>query len=348
MSKALNEALEWGSSTPAQGKPVALSYIVYKEWHDATKDLPDEVQLEIFKARDLYGTIGITPKLSPMAAAVFRFIQGDIDRDREKYSKKVQERSIAGRLGNLKRHHPHLHAQVDAGEITLEEAEKAILSQTIANAANASFESQSSQTVANGRNARKPRLDEDEDYDYNDNEDYNKDEDKNDNIDCAFLVDLWNLELPMHQRVSALTEKRKKKIKTRIGEFGKTKKEQEETCKIIVGKIKVSPFLNGHNDRGWKPNIDWIIKDSDNWRKVYEGNFDQKNQKPASASTGTNTATLPDGRTITLGVGEYIHERGHRTLGQGFNEIPFDAPPRPGNQYYWDRVNGMWNFNSMM
>src|SRR5690606_24981981 len=145
----------------------------------------------------------------------------------------------------------------------------------------------------------------------------------------------WNESLPAHTKVSAITPKRRKQIETRVKEFGKTKDEQEEVFGQIISKIKASAFLNGENTRGWKPSFDWLFSNGDNWRKIYEGNYDEKNPSKTPVSKNASTATLPDGRTVTLGVDEYIHERGHRTLGQGLIDIPMDAPPRPSKQHYF-------------
>lgn len=175
-----------------------------------------------------------------------------------------------------------------------------------------------------------------------------EEEDKEERIDFAFFSSIWNSSLPGHTKLSALTDKRRKAIKSRLPEFGKTKEEQQEVFQAIIERIKASPFLGGDNDRGWKPDFDWLFKNSDNWRKVYEGKFDQKAAKPAATASTANTVTLPNKKTVILGVGEYIHERGHRTLGSGINEIPMDAPPRPSTQHYWSRESNTWNFNGLM
>jgi hypothetical protein len=66
-----------------------------------------------------------------------------------------------------------------------------------------------------------------------------------------------------------LTETRKKHIQARIKEHGL------ETCIQALNKIKASDFLSGKNNQGWKPNLDWIVNQS-NMIKILEGAYDNK------------------------------------------------------------------------
>lgn len=43
-----------------------------------------------------------------------------------------------------------------------------------------------------------------------------------------------------------------------------------------------------------------------------------------------------------LGVGEFINTQGQRTYGSGKYIIPMDAPPRPGQNYYFDASTQKW------
>jgi hypothetical protein len=66
-----------------------------------------------------------------------------------------------------------------------------------------------------------------------------------------------------------LTETRKKHIQARIKEHG------IEICIQALDKIKASDFLSGKNNQGWKPNLDWIVNQS-NMIKILEGAYDNK------------------------------------------------------------------------
>lgn len=49
----------------------------------------------------------------------------------------------------------------------------------------------------------------------------------------------------------------------------------------VLGKAKMSDFLTGKNDRGWKMTLDWLIENDTNWVKVMEGKYDNR---PAMSS----------------------------------------------------------------
>lgn len=98
------------------------SFIFYKEWYDALRDLTGEVRLEVYEAAIMYATEGKLPELKPMANLAFKFIKSDIDRNIEKYDEVKEQRSVAGEKGNLKRWHPELYAEVEKGNLTIEEA----------------------------------------------------------------------------------------------------------------------------------------------------------------------------------------------------------------------------------
>lgn len=94
-----------------------------------------------------------------------------------------------------------------------------------------------------------------------------------DHFDYQGLMDYFNKtfngKLP---GINLMTEKRKRTVKTRVREFGK------ESIKVMFDNVLRSPFLQGHNDRNWSADFDWIFKPS-NYIKILEGNYDERDQK---------------------------------------------------------------------
>ena len=90
------------------------------------------------------------------------------------------------------------------------------------------------------------------------------------------LVNHWNEQLPTHQKVivSILrkNEKRKKDINSIISNVG------IEMLFDTIKSISKSEFLNGKNDRNWKPDFDWIL-DVKNVQKVLENKYMDKQEK---------------------------------------------------------------------
>ena len=107
----------------------------------------------------------------------------------------------------------------------------------------------------------------------------NKKENKKENKECApALADAvreFNSQLsdklPL---VVVFNEKRKQKLKSRFEEF-KQFGNANDVWLAIIDKIKNSRFLCGEAG-DWKCSFDWLIENSTNWLKVYEGHYDNK------------------------------------------------------------------------
>jgi hypothetical protein len=75
------------------------SFIFYKSWMEALKDVPDDIRLEVYDCIIEYAFSGKIPSLKPMAKMAFNFIKNDIDRASEKYAKIVDRNRNNGKNG---------------------------------------------------------------------------------------------------------------------------------------------------------------------------------------------------------------------------------------------------------
>lgn len=75
------------------------SFVFYKDWKEAIKDLPDDVRLEIYDSIIEYATTGNIQGLKSMAKIAFNFIKNDIDRDTKKYMSIVESNKQNGSKG---------------------------------------------------------------------------------------------------------------------------------------------------------------------------------------------------------------------------------------------------------
>ena len=48
----------------------------------------------------------------------------------------------------------------------------------------------------------------------------------------------------------------------------------------VFCKMEASDFLKGKNKYGWQASFDWVFKNSDNWIKILEGNYDNRIPQP--------------------------------------------------------------------
>lgn len=75
------------------------SLILYTKYKKQFQMLPREQQGDLIMAIFEYGETGIAPKMEPIVAMAFSFIQEQIDYDNRKYQEKIEARREAGRKG---------------------------------------------------------------------------------------------------------------------------------------------------------------------------------------------------------------------------------------------------------
>lgn len=113
--------------------------------------------------------------------------------------------------------------------------------------------------------------------------------DKKDTIDYEFIVRLYHHYCPSYPKVIKLSDKRKTKVRIRFEEMGF----QYETLQTVFEKAETSRFMRGDNPRGWKADFDWIFCNPDNWVKILEGRYDNKDQY------NTHQQIIPNGNIIS-------------------------------------------------
>ena len=96
-----------------------------------------------------------------------------------------------------------------------------------------------------------------------------KEESEEEKIDRQEVADAFNKTCVSLPRVTKLTDKRKKAIKSIL------KKHSLEELKNIFKKVEDSSFLNGSSGKWSGATFDWLLKES-NLIKVIEGNYDDK------------------------------------------------------------------------
>ena len=82
---------------------------------------------------------------------------------------------------------------------------------------------------------------------------------------------MWHSICTSLPKVRMITDARRAKIKTRLGEFGD---DPMKTLRKIFEKIQASDFCKGNNDRHWIADFDWVFENDTNWVKVIEGKYD--------------------------------------------------------------------------
>ncbi len=91
------------------------TFVFYKDWMEAIKDLPDDIRLEIYESIIGYATTGNLQGLKPMAKVAFNFIKADIDRDAKKYMSTKTRNQENGKRGGRPRKEPQNNPENPVG-----------------------------------------------------------------------------------------------------------------------------------------------------------------------------------------------------------------------------------------
>ena len=96
------------------------------------------------------------------------------------------------------------------------------------------------------------------------------------------VLELYRTVCCSFPQIMQITCRRKEKIMRRLAEMGGI-----TILAQVFQKMEASDFLKGNNRTGWKATFDWVFKNSDNWMKILEGNYDNHpaclyNAKPAN------------------------------------------------------------------
>jgi len=70
----------------------------------------------------------------------------------------------------------------------------------------------------------------------------------------------------------------------------------------IIGKLSDSAFCTGTNDRGWRADVDWLLKNDANYVKVLEGKYD-KTKADLDAEDPMRHVTHPATEEELVGLG---------------------------------------------
>jgi len=96
--------------------------------------------------------------------------------------------------------------------------------------------------------------------------------DDNTNVSPQEIIELWNSTCGPAglSKVLRLTKDRKRKIRMRMREYG----DDPQFWNGLFLKITQTPFLTGHNKRGWRIDMDYVFRNETNVSRIMEGKHD--------------------------------------------------------------------------
>lgn len=128
-------------------------------------------------------------------------------------------------------------------------------------------------------------------YEYdNDIEDEIILKEKKEKIDFNRIMDSFNSICISLPKIKSMTDRRKKKINTRLKDLGGN----VDLLEDIFHRVEASDFLTGRiaTEEDWIASFDWIIKNQDNLTKIMEGNYDNKGKPKQSGHSRPTTEEL--------------------------------------------------------
>ena len=90
------------------------------------------------------------------------------------------------------------------------------------------------------------------------------------------IIQLYHKTLPMLTHVRDWHEGRQEQLRARWTED--PERQDLEWWQSFFDYVKSCPHLIGENDRGWKPNLEWLVERK-NFVKIIEGNYEARKQK---------------------------------------------------------------------
>lgn len=128
-------------------------------------------------------------------------------------------------------------------------------------------------------------------YEYdNDIEDEIILKEKKEKTDFNRIMDSFNSICISLPKIKSVTDRRKKKINTRLKDLGGN----VDLLEDIFHRVEASDFLTGRiaTEEDWIASFDWIIKNQDNLVKIMEGNYDNKGKPKQSGHSRPTTEEL--------------------------------------------------------
>lgn len=105
--------------------------------------------------------------------------------------------------------------------------------------------------------------------------------------ECAEVVSQFNSICVSLNKVSGMTEPRRKAVQSALNAVG------QEKLTELFRKAEASDFLTKRNSSGWKAGFDWLMKPG-NYTKVLEGNYDNRSAPQAVQTDYTNGGLHPN------------------------------------------------------
>lgn len=227
------------------------SFVFYRSFAEAIEELPDDLQLECYKAITNYALYGEETANSPYIKALFKSFRANIDAAQKKRDANIENGKKGGRPRLKKPNQTTMETQHNL-EKPKEKLTKPNHNLNVNVNVNDNVNDNDKDTLVKTPVKKNTQKQEQE---------------------VKEIIDYWNKNtVPPLPKVSKITDSRKKAIIARIKENSKS-----AVLNMIDTAIS-SDFLSGRKT-DWKADFDWLMKPA-NFVKVIEGNYNNLETVP--------------------------------------------------------------------
>lgn len=253
-------------------EPQAVSFVFFKSFSDAMRELGAKNQLKLFWAINDYALYGREPDFKGCMKALWVSLVYIIDRNRKRYDASVRngrKGAEYGKRGGRPKKNPSpetpkkpLNDNVDVDDNENVNDEKEIIE---------SDKSDSLSTPGVDTAGIQEKI---------------ECTSRKSLIDYVELANFFNSTLDSENstipHVQKITGRRRSLVEARCREYGR------EAVFLAITLAAKSDFLNGRSSTGWRTSFDWIFSPN-NFPKVIEGNY--QNSNPSNPSNHENNPT---------------------------------------------------------
>lgn len=243
-----------------------VGFMVYNDWREVLNDFDDKLYRELMEAIFDLGLENKETAKSPLVKVAMKLIKPQILRDWKKYEERCNRNKLNGLQGG--RPKTQINPENPVG------LQKSQITHSVFSVSEKPNEPTGEEKIKNKKEEIKNEIEkilESEDS-------LSVATDSNETIFYQEILDYYNKCADRCNLIKCvrLTEKRKAAIRARIKEY------KAETIFEVIRKCAESSFCNGHNDRNWRADFDFVFN-ANKMARILEGKYDNNNN-----SYGTN------------------------------------------------------------
>lgn len=272
-----------------------VGFMVYRDWREVLRDFDDKLYRELMEAIFDLGLDNKETAQSPLVKVAMKLIKPQILRDWGKYEERCNRNKMNGLQGGRPKTQTNPKNPVGFSETQKTQSVISV-----------------SQKPSGGeiiKNKKEEIKDEIEKYIEESEDSLSAGTDSEEKIDYSSILDFYNkcADSCNITKCVKLTDKRKVAIRARVKEYG-----LDKVYKAIQ-RCSASSFCNGHNDRNWRADFDFVFN-ANKMARILEGKYDDISMNYGTTINGNGPTARQVGESALRDIFAEMEER-RRTEG---------------------------------